>query len=179
MRRALLTVSMIAALGGASGGSASALSLKSTASATLSPWGAFSVETLKHGLITVDAVRVKTRPTSSIPEAYWIAEGADEFWIFEKTAKSSSGSEIKQWTDSRSCGAVTPSLEKLAAFEAVKLTAPDAAPGEQTVMVKGSAYKVSAPGIDPARHDAALALWTDGALRALTPCWSDTPPLLE
>ncbi len=98
---------------------------------------------------TVEIEKV-TPMAKARPEAFWIMEKAEPYWIAEKRVQAPS-KEVFQWADSRSCAAFAPVL---------------------TALSDGSAKGDPAPGAPRGRR-------VETALKALAPCWSDTPPILN
>lgn len=157
------------------------MTLKSTATATVLPWGSFSVTTSgRHVTTRVEVAEVRL---SEDPR------GSKDFWVAERTERDLSGQGGPLWADSRTCPALVPAMARLASLEPIRITPPGAPARElSNVILDGSAYEVAAQGVYPAENagggvrltgnvDTPVARWVDDTLSALKPCWSASPPV--
>lgn len=122
----------------------------------------------------------------SRPETSWISEKVERVWVAKKRVSKAGGAQTLQWTDSRACYQLVETLATL-----VDLDHLDGAPVASVDAVGGGkVYRIEAAGLSvagdrPAQvrltsgKDAPATAVVDAALKAWSPCWSDTPPTLS
>ena len=156
-----------------------ALCIRSADGAEFSRWGYFSFA-YRSGFVRVD-----------VSEAF----GANGYWVLRRTTAEGPplGVQKSSWADSRTCPAVTDSMNKLNdvefpvfatpnSLERLRKRGPDS--GELTVVSDPNIYELEYSGFYHLRgahatasilayDDSPLAQWVNDTLKRLESCWTD------
>ena len=161
------------------------MTIQSTSSATVFPWGSFTA----GRSIRRDSQTIRVE----VAHIWRLAQDGRtriDFWTAEKRSEPRVGLGKLQWADSRTCPALIPSLAKLADLEPIRMTPPGVTAPAAHLILDGQSFEIVAPGVFPlaaaagevrltGNVDSPMGTWVSATLNSLGPCWSDTPPTLD